>query len=450
MARPEDRLPRSWLPHGFSRYVSWRDMAVAWAPAVVVIGIAFGIAYHFVKPAPPRTVTLETGTEDGSYWAAARRYKEILARNGIELTLKRSSGSVQNLNDLTNRDDTGVDVAFVQSGVGKAQDAPDLVSLGSLFYEPVWVFYRSRRDFDQLSELRDLRIAVGPPGSGTRRLATSMLASNGLWGGDVRYTEDSGKAAVKALKDGSVDVVFLVSSPDARSVQALLAMPGVKLMNFVQAEAYARQFPFLSAVVLPAGALDLGKNRPHRDIHMVATTANLVAHEDLHPALASLFAAAALEVHAGPGLFNREGEFPSIGHQDFPMSDEAARYYKSGPPFLQRFLPFWAAVLINRLFILVLPLVALAIPLVRILPPLYNWRISSRIYRNYGELRMLEADIAQEPTAEKLKNYLQRLDQIELRINRLPVPLAFNHRLYTLREHINLVRGQIARLRAPD
>jgi hypothetical protein len=240
-------------------------------------------------------------------------------------------------------------------------------------------------------------------------------------------------------------VVFLVASPKSSAVNMLLRDPRVRLMSFSYAEAYARHFPHLSAIVLPKGAIDLRRNIPPDDVHLVATTANLVVRDDLPPAIVGLLAAAATEVHNVPGLFERQGEFPSTRDVDFPMSPEAGHYYKAGPPFLQRFLPFWAANFVDRMIVLLVPVIALLIPLIRLLPVLYNWRVRSRIYRHYGELRFLEDEVSKHPLPEKIAGYMTRLDKIEDRVNHLPIPLAFHEQMYTLRSHIDLVRARIGK-----
>lgn len=451
MKNNPDKTKRNWFQRRVDNYVSLRDMAVASWPALLIIGITIAIAYHFVQPAPPRELVMAAGSEDGAYYGFAKRYRTILARNDINLVLRKTSGSVENLKELSD-ENSDVDVAFVQGGIGTAEGNPNAESIGSLFYEPVWVFYRSARTLDRLTQLRGKRIAVGPENSGTRLLAVALLSANGIRSNDVVLSDLSGRKATKALQQGAVDVVLFVAAAQAWAVRDALRDPRIRLMDFTRAEAYTRQFPYLSEVLLPQGAIDLSRDIPARDVHLLATHANLVTRWDLHPTLIGLLAAAATEVHGSAGLFEREGEFPSTKNQDYPVNDVAARYYKSGPSFLQRFLPFWIAILADRLIVLLVPLIAISIPLVRLLPPLYKWRINSRIYRNYGEVRMLEDEIERNPLPDKIRNYLERLDNIERRVHRLSVPLAFNNQLFTLRQHIDYVRTRIAALgtRAPQ
>ncbi|MBI4203921.1 MAG: TAXI family TRAP transporter solute-binding subunit [Betaproteobacteria bacterium] len=431
------RIARKNLDH-----ISLRDLIVAIAPLVLIVVAAFWIAYQFVKPAPPAALAMTTGTEGGAYRAYAERYREILARDGITLELRPSSGSIENLRRLAD-ETSGVDVGFIQSGSGAAADAPGLVSLGSLYYEPLWVFYRGNVVLDRLSQLKGKRVAIGPEGSGIRKLALQLLSANDAEQQPTTLLDLGMAAAAKALQKREIDAAFIIAGPDSAVVQELLRADGVRLMSFSQAIAYTRLFPFLSSVVLPQGAIDLARNIPGRDTTLLAPTANLVAREDLHPALMSLLIQAATEVHGHAGLFQRTGEFPAPVAADFPLSEEAKRFYKSGPSFLQRYLPFWIAVLVQRMLVMLVPAIAVLIPLLRILPSLYAWRIRRRIYRWYGELKYLELELERNREPAQISEYLARLDTIEQRVSKLKVPLAFSNQLYTLRQHISFVRDLI-------
>ncbi|GIX26989.1 MAG: C4-dicarboxylate ABC transporter substrate-binding protein [Burkholderiales bacterium] len=423
--------------------LSGRDLLFAVAPLVVAVAAGLWLAYQFVKPAPPDTLVITTGDPEGGYHHFAQRYREILARDGVKLEIETSGGSLENVARLMN-EDSPVEVGFVQGGTGSAANAPNLVSLGTMYYEPLWVFYRAPHEITRLTELRGKRIAVGGDLSGTRALALMLLAVNHATQPPTRLVFEGGNAATELLLQGKIDALFVVGSPEAPVIRRLLASPGVRLMSFDRAEAYTRRFPFLTQVVLPQGALDLARDLPARDVTLLAPSATLVAKDSLHPALAYLLLRAATEVHGEPGLFARPGEFPSGKDTDFPLSDEARRYYRSGPPFLQRYLPYWAANLVDRLWVMLLPIVALAIPLSRIVPPLYAWRVHSRIYKWYAKLKAVELDLEEERDPGKLRELLERLDAIEEAVNRIPMPLAYTDRLYTFRLHIHLVRRRIA------
>lgn len=430
------------MKNPFANY-SRKELLAVGLPAAALIAALFWAASLFVQPAPPKSIAMATGAESGAYHGYAKRYKDILARQGISLELRTSSGSLENLQRL--KDGTAM-VGFIQGGSATAADSAGLLSLGSMYYEPLWLFYRDRGVLDRVGQLRGKRLAIGAEGSGTRKLAMQVLAANAMDGDTDRLLPISGDAAAEALRQGQADAAFVIAGADAAVVRKLLGMEGVRLMNFAQAGAYVKRFPFLSSVTLPRGAVDLVRDVPAEDVTLIATTANLVVREDIHPALIGLLLQAATEVHDDPGMFQRHREFPAPKDPTFEVSKDAERYYKSGPPFLQRYLPFWAATLIDRIFVMILPLLAL-IPILRAIPAVYAWRVTSRIYRWYGELSLLESEIRGRYDPERYDDYLARLDAMEERANNRPVPVSFAHLLYTLREHIHLVRISLERKR---
>ena len=430
--------------------LSLRDLfATAWW-IFLIVGIGFVVAYQFVEPAPPRHIVITTGSESGAYYQFAQRYATILARHGITLEVKASAGSLDNLARLK---EDAAQVGFVQGGVIEPPDDPEneedngLRSLGSVFYEPVWVFYRGDRKLERLTELRGKRIAIGQEGSGVRQLAQQLLKANEIAVGS-NLVALSGLKAAEELQQGRIDAAFIIASEKAPVVQVLLRSPGVKLMSFSQSSAYQRRFPFLNKLTFPHGVADLVRDFPPEDIRLLAPTANLIIRDDLHPALQTLLLQAASEVHGKTGFFQDAGEFPAYKDQMLPLSPEAARYYKSGPPFLQRYLPFWLAVLADRLIVLLVPLFALMIPLLKIAPAVYTWRVRSKVFRCYGELKFLEDDLKNHFDPEKLGDYRARLDALDDEAAQLHVPLGFTDLVYTLREHVNLVRSILAKREA--
>lgn len=425
--------------------LSLRDLlATAW-PIVLITAAGFVAAYQFVQPAPPRQLSITTGSVSGAYHAFARRYAEILGRQGIDLQVLVSAGSQENLARLEKGE---ADVAFVQGGIAPVLadgEESGFRSLGSVYYEPVWVFYRGAT-LDKLHQLAGKRIAVGAEGSGIRGLALQLLAANDIPLDGRHLLPLAGLNAAEELQQGRIDAAFVIAAPEAPVVQVLLRSPGIRVMSFSQADAYSRHFPFLSKVALPQGSVDLVRDTPPHDTVLLATTANLIVSKDLHPALATLMLQAMAEVHGKNGFFQRAGEFPAYRDQGFALSSDARRYYVSGSPFLQRYLPFWLAVLVERMFVLLLPLFALLLPLLKVAPALYSWRVRSRIFRCYGDLKFLENDLRQHYEPARHAEYVERLEQIEEEAYRRNVPLAFADLAYTLREHINLVRQNLLRL----
>jgi TRAP-type uncharacterized transport system substrate-binding protein len=430
--------------------VSLRDLLVASLPTILLVLAACVVAYVVVDPAPPRHVILATGQENSAYEEFGRKYAALLAREGIKTELQPSLGSEDNLQRLL---DGKADIAFVQSGSTSEARAErgNLMSLGSLFTEPVWLFLREgdqrhKLDVRSLTQLKGLRINLGPEGTGVPKLFKQVLAVNGVEPGQLSISSLENTPATVELLAGRIDGLVFSSAPEAPLIQMLLQTPGIKLFDFRQAEAYTRRLPFLTHVVLPQGIVDLGKGIPSQDFHLIAPTATLVAREDLHPALVDLFVKSATEIHGGAGWFSQQGQFPSPKYTEIPVSREAAKYYRDGPPFLQRYLSFWLANLFDRLWVVVVALAALVIPLSKIVPPLYVWRIRSRVYRWYGQLRAVEQALENADPAncdEVRTDLLRRLDDIEARVNHISIPLAYADALYGLRSHINFVRQRV-------
>jgi TRAP transporter TAXI family solute receptor len=428
----------------FSR-ISLRDLLVAIGPTVLLIAAAVVAAYMLVDPAPPRRVVLATGQENSAYEQFGKQYQAALAKNDIKVVLAPSLGSQDNLQRLV---DGKADLAFVQSGSTSEEQAErrGLVSLGSLFTEPVWLFLRDGVKVKNLTQLKGLRINLGPEGTGVPKLFRQVLSVNGLEPDQLHIGALENTPATMELLAGRIDGLVFSSAPEAPLIQMLLQTPGVRLFDFSQAEAYTRRLPFLTHVVLPRGIVDLGRDIPAQDYHLIAPTATLVAREHLHPALIDLFVQAASDIHGGTGWFQQQGQFPSPRYTEIPVAREAARYYREGPPLLQRYMRFWLANLFERMWVVVVPLLALLIPLSKVVPPLYVWRIRSRVYRWYGQLRAVEQSLEAvqgEGREEALSDLLRRLDDIERRVNQMTIPLAFADALYGLRSHINFVRQRV-------
>jgi TRAP-type uncharacterized transport system substrate-binding protein len=412
-------------------------------PALILVAAAFAFTLFFVKPAPPKKIVVAIAADEGGSRYYARRYQEILKRYGIALDVRQTGGSLASVKLLADPR-SGVDVAFVQSGTATSDQAPHVVSLGSLAYVPLWVFHRLG-DIGDISGLKGRRIAVGPTESGTRALAVRLLAASGSDKPPTELLPAERDAAIEQLKRGEVDAAFLVAPAEAPSIKKLAATPGIRLLSFARADAYARLHPFLSKLVLPRGVFDLANDVPDRDEVLLSPTANLLARDDLHPALAYLLLRAATEVHGAAGLLDQAREFPSPRDSGFPISPIATRYYQGGLPFLQRYLPFWAAVLVDRLWVFLLPIIAVAVPLGRMVPALYRWRVRSRVFRWYGRLKQIELQLEEQPGLDQLREMLKRLDDTELAVNKIPTPLAYADNLYFFREHVEVVRRRIVR-----
>ncbi len=449
MSQDADTVASSGLP-------AVRVLLTTVAPLVLLGGALLLLAYLWLQPAPPKRVVLATGVEQGAYSEFGKRYAAALAKHGIQVELRTTQGAADNL-ALLRDPASGVDLAFVQGGADIARSGSetdprdaDLQSLGSMFYEPVWLFYRTQSaqslvkapQLDRLAQLAGWRVNIGAPGSGVPNLALRLLDANRIDPATITLQQLPQTPAVIELLEGKLDAIVLASAPESLMVQMLLQTPGVQLFDFAQADAYTRRFGFLAAVNLPRGVVDLAGDLPPADVRMVAPTASLVARESLHPALAQLFVQAAQQVHGEAGWFQRKGDFPNARDGERELHAEAQRFYRSGVPWLQRYLPFWLANLIDRMWLALLSIVAVLIPLSRVVPPLVEMRIRSRVFRWYGRLRAIESATGARPAAD----LLTELDDIETKVAQIQVPLSYTDELYALKSHIQFVRRRLQSL----
>lgn len=428
--------------------LSWRELVTTLMPLALVLAIATWAVLHFVRPAAPKVITISTGPDGSSFQRAAERYAKAFAKNGVTLRLRPSNGSLENLRRLS--DPAGdVDIAFVQVGVKLPEPRPsesrrELVSLGTTSRQPLYVLVRGEPPPDRLSALARRRLVVGPEGSGTRFLTLALLKANGIEPGGATTLLDLDDDAVgPALEKGAIDAAFLMGdSASPRVIRSIIERPGVHVLQLSQLEAYLRRFQDLDRVVIPMGAYDFARNLPARDLDLVASSVELVARADLHPAISDLLLETMREVHGRPFLLQKAGEFPAAREHDLPLSADARRYYQSGKRWLYRMLPFWAASLADRFLMVLVPLLLLLVPVFRLIPVLYRWRFRLKLYPIYGSLLELERDVLGHADADHAV-LLDRLEAIEGRANGLKVPLGFTDQFYVLREHIQLVRRRL-------
>lgn len=417
--------------------------------------VALWAIVKVISPTPPRTLRMSTGAVDGAYHQFGLRYQSFLKTHGITLELQTSTGSVENLARLQTGE---VAVGFVQGGLGTLatdplDDAPPspLRALVTIGYEPVWIFSHTLPLSDGLGALVGKKVGVGVAGSGNQKVAMELLKTYGVVdaqgtpAGHTQLLTEGGLAAAAKLQSHALDALIVVAAAQAPAVQTLLQDRQLQLASLTHAEGLARRYPYFQTVSLKRGSVDAAHNLPAKDITLLATTANLVVRDDLHPALAYLMLEAAHQTHRAPGLLNRAGEFPSLQGTDFPLADESAPYFKNGRPFLQTYLPFWMANLVQRLVLLVVPLIAVLFPLFKTLPLLRNWRHNNRLYRRYGELKFLEQDMASRQfSPAETQAVTQRLNAIEHDIAVTRFPNDFADKVYTLRQHVEFVRAKLS------
>jgi TRAP transporter TAXI family solute receptor len=429
--------------------LSIRDLIVSLGPVLLLVVGLLVAAYWYLDPQPPRRVVLATGPAGSAYAEFGKRYAQALAANHITVELKESDGSLDNLALLRNG---GADVGFVRGGAADAvaDEAAGLTSLGSLFFEPLWVFYRNdsahkvdrkTSTLSSLAQFKGLRVNVDKPGSGVPDIMDKLLHANRINASSLRLFNLEPAPATEALLAGKLDVIVLASAPQSPLVQRLLRAPGIKLMDFGQSDAYARRFAFLSSVTLPRGVVDLAKDIPPHDVSMLATTTSLLSRDGTHPALRQLFAQSAQTLHSEAGWFNRARDFPNTRTSELPVSPEGDRAINGTPPFWQRYLPFWASNLIERMWLVLGGLLVLMLPLSKIVPPLYTFRVRSRVFRWYARLRDIETKVdAKEGERETLLDELDELDRVT---HKITVPLSYASELYALRNNIHAVRTRL-------
>jgi TRAP-type uncharacterized transport system substrate-binding protein len=406
------------------------------AIGMALLGIALWYAVELIVPAPQKEIVIATGVESGGYHAFGKLYNQMLEAQGIRVRLRTTAGAIENLAQIHDPK-SGVNAALVQGGVADAETATGVVSLGRMFYEPLWVFYKGDATLDQLGQLKGHRISIGAEGSGTQTLNISLLRAAGVDATNATLLPLTGEAAVDALYGGTADVVMLIFSPEAPALQKLLHDPTIKLMSMSQADALVSIYPYLSHLVLPQGVVDLAQNIPPRSFDLVAPTAALVVSANMHPALVAQLAQAASRIHSRPNLLTKAGEFPRIVDPEFQMSADALRFYKNGPPFLQSYLPFWVANFLERVLVLLIPLATVAVPLFRGIPALLKWQVQRKLTYWYRRLEQLERAVTATEQAEELS-------LISDRVARIKVPRAYAEQLFNLKHHIDFVRARLA------
>jgi NMT1-like family len=428
--------------------LSLRDLIASAGPFILLAAALLTLAYWWLDPNPPKRVTLATGPAQSAYAEFGARYAKALAANGIQVVLLPSEGSSSNLQLVR---EGKADLGFVQGGSGSrdvsGENAP--ISLGSLFVEPVWLFYRAESAskvtptgvLGSLTQLKGLRVNVGTAGDGVPNLMNALFDVNRIEPSSMTLSQLDQTSATVAFLNGELDALVFASAPESLMVQMLLQTPGIKLMDFAQNEAYSRRLPFLAAVSLPRGVVDLASDLPATDVRLVAPTTTLLAGPKVHPAILQLFSQASLSFHGGAGWFSRAHEFPNAANTEFPLAKEAERTIQNGVPLLQRYLPFSLANLMERMWLALGIIIAVLLPLSRIIPPLYEFRIRSRVFRWYGQLREIEGRLGSEPGSATA--LVAELDQMEERVGKITVPLSYTDELYALRNHIQLVRRKM-------
>lgn len=425
------------------RKLIYNPIAIAVA-FLALVAILFATLWILIPP-PPRSIELATGFPTGLYQMFGEKLQGELKEEGVSLKLRTTGGSAENLSLLSDPH-SGVDFAIVQSGVGDLNKHPNLVSLAGIFYEPLWVWYRESAFKSEggklglLSQLKGKRVSVGNEGSGTFALSSELLKASDFKSGDLIAEKLKPLEALKKFKKGELDAVFLVSAPGAPIVKDFYETPGIRLMNFLQADAYINLFPYLSKVTVPRGIVSIAHDVPKENIQVLAATATLVGKNNISPALVTLLLGDTYDILKSYTYLQKPGEFPSASGLDFPLHVDAEIYMKDGPSFLHRHLPFWTAVWIGRFAKIVIPLLVILIPLITYISATKNLLLRLKLSQVYEELKVIEKN-ALNP-ALKEKNF-KDLAAIERRVGNIKVSLLDAKELYDLKGHVGDVRNRL-------
>jgi TRAP transporter TAXI family solute receptor len=411
--------------------------------AILLLAVLGWALATVLEPANQRTIVITTGADKGIYRSFADRYAPILKRDGIKLDIRSSSGSVENYERLANPD-SEYEVGFIQSGTTSPKETDHLQTIAAVSYEPIWVFYRGDTTIDRLAQLRGTRVGIGVAGSGLLNVSQVLLGYSGITGSNTTLLQMDAAKAYQGLEDGSLDAAFFIGRPDAE-MQRTLLNSNLKLMSFAQADALVQKFPSLSKIVFPRGSTSIVNDLPRSDVTLLAATALLVAKDSLHPALVYLLLDAAKTVHGGEDYFTPIGTFPNLNTEEFPVSDESTRYFKSGRPFLQRYLPFWLASFIERRLLILLPFMALLIGLLQALPRVAEARIKNRLVVWYREIKALEDEIwrNRQPTPDQIAQWRDEIENIDAHASRIRIPQRYLRDVYALKQAIRVVRDRI-------
>lgn len=419
---------------------------------ITILGATIWFAIKFINPAPPGTIVIATGDGEGDYTRFAEQYQKAMKKEGVNLEIRKTRGAKENVSLLTGAN-SDVTVAFVHDGLITQEEAPDVVSLGSMYYEPLWIFANRKNGtarITRLSQLKGKTVSVGEEGSGTKSLALRLLTASGVDDKAARFVYLKWTEIQSQLDHGSIDAAFFIGPPEDEIIEQLLDDPAIELISLDNAEAMQRRLPFLHHLTLPHGAINLGRNLPDHDVDIVAPTATLLAKKSIHPALVHLLLRAATVAHSDAGVFEKANEFPSDKDFEIDLSEDARQFYKNGAPAWHRYLPFWLATLLERLLVIIVPFFAVILPLLKMIPRFFNWRARRKILGRYAELKFIEVQLHNDPSEKRLAIYRAELKKIEERVRQLKVPLEFADQLYGLRSNIALVHSQILQAAAGE
>jgi len=421
------------------QFTRWQIFKVS--AVVVIVGIVSVALIYFI-PTPPSRIVMATAFKGASFEYYGRQYREIFARSHVELELRETAGAVENLK-LLQDPNSDVQIAFVTGGISDAKHAPGVLSLGTVYDQPFWIFYSSNVQIDQFSQLKGKRIAVGPVGSATRFMAEQVLGKGGVNSETAKFLPFAGSDADKALQDGQVDAVWIIGVPEATAVQSFLRNRNVRPMSFPMSEAFTRILPDLARMTLPQGTIDIERIIPSDDVQLIGTKSKVLIRSDLHPEIVQLLLQTMKEVHGGSDLFHRGGEYPNASDSEYTVAPTAIDFYRNGPSFMQRHLPLWLSIHVQRAIAILVTGIAIGLPLLHFVPQGYNWMTRRRLLHWYAQLKALEASLDASESHRHLLDRQAEIERIEDAVGQIDFPLTFSDQVYNLRSHIDIVRRKI-------
>ena len=410
-------------------------------PILLLVIASFYLTSKFIEPSSKKEITIATGSIDGEYYQTALKYKEILEKQKVKVNILTSNGSMENIQLLN---DKKADIAFIQNGIDELKEQTHIKAIASIYYEPLWIFYKNDTyKMDYLIQLISKKISIGKEKSGTEDLALKILNDNGINKKNSQLLYNSTQEAKDLLIKGEIDAMFIVSSPNSNVIKELLENPDISLFSFKRAKAYSRKYSFLEATPIYEGTIDLYKNLPSQDINLLSTTANLIVRDDFSDELTRLILKEIKRIHNKKGLFETQNQFPNIDNLTIEINEDAQRYFTYGDTWLEKIFPYWIASNIDRLKILLIPLITLMIPLSKGFFPLYRWSIKSKIYKWYEEIHKIDLE-AEDAKNEELKKYLEKIIALKKEIKaETKVPLSYMGEYYDLIMHLELIISKI-------
>ena len=430
----------------FQEFQAWWGLLKSeWYWVLILIAGAI-LLLAFTRPLPPRDVYLAVGQEGSTFEALGQKFVPLFSRENIRLHLVNTSGSASSLKDLADKN-IQVNAALMVSGIPEKDKYPDLNSLGSIEYVPLWLFYHGDSPVisGTIANFSNKKVAIGPEGSGTEIILERILSlSNVSLDKSATFLKIPNKEAAEKLISGEVDAVFILDGINGPNVQKLLAHDDVHVFNFEYAKALAKKLPYLGVVEIPKGSLDLKNLRPPKDISMLSSTVSLLVEKDMHTAVQYLFLLGAEKISNNVDQFFAKPDlFPAYLDHNIPLSPVANRFYEKGAPALKDSLPLWLSSYLDRIWILLIGALAVIYPMFKLFPSYRHTRAAMLISDAYQEILEIEQQADSCESLEMLQKMIDRLEEMNADSRRISISSDDINRLYSMKSALNMVHAQL-------